>query len=119
LGNLQNRLFAFRVAFEGLYLFFKNGAHAKIHLVAAIVVVFLAWYLNLSAIEWILCLISIALVLSLEAINTALEYLVDLASPEIHPLAKKSKDVAAAAVLIASIFALIIGLLIFIPHLFK
>jgi undecaprenol kinase len=117
LGYINKRLRAFRVAFEGLYLFFKEGAHAKIHLLAAIAVIFLAWYLNLNTTELLICLLSIAMVISLEAINTALEYLVDLASPEIHPLAKKSKDVAAAAVLIASIFALIIGLLIFLPHL--
>jgi diacylglycerol kinase len=77
----------------------------------------MGWYLEITKTEWILSLFCIALVLSLEAINSAIEYLVDLASPDFHPLAKKSKDIAAAAVLIAAIFALIIGLLIFLPYL--
>lgn len=84
---------------------------------AAWVVVFMGWFFNITKTEWILSLFCIALVLSLEAINSAIEYLVDLASPDFHPLAKKSKDIAAAAVLIAAIFALIIGLLIFLPYL--
>ena len=105
------------MAFQGLYLFFKDGAHAKVHLLATFVVVLMGWYLNITKTEWMLNLVCIALVLSLEAINSALEYLVDLVSPDFHPLAKKSKDIAAAAVLIAAIFALIIGLLIFLPYL--
>ena len=60
-------------------------------------------------------MICIALVISLEAVNTALEYLTDLVSPERHPLAGKAKDVAAAAVLIAAIGSAIVGLLIFVP----
>tara|TARA_R110001592_G_scaffold138225_1_gene356916 strand:+ start:36741 stop:37115 length:375 start_codon:yes stop_codon:yes gene_type:complete len=117
LGYIKKRIFAFRVAFQGLLLFIKEGAHAKIHLMAAWVVVFMGWFFNITKTEWILSLFCIALVLSLEAINSAIEYLVDLASPDFHPLAKKSKDIAAAAVLIAAIFALIIGLLIFLPYL--
>ena len=117
MGYLQKRILAFKVAFQGLYLFFKDGAHAKVHLLATFVVVLMGWYLNITKTEWMLNLVCIALVLSLEAINSALEYLVDLVSPDFHPLAKKSKDIAAAAVLIAAIFALIIGLLIFLPYL--
>lgn len=117
MGYIQKRIFAFKVAFQGLLLFVKEGAHAKIHLTATLVVMFLGWFLDITKSDWILSLFCIALVLSLEAINSAIEYLVDLASPDIHPLAKKSKDIAAAAVLIAAIFALIIGLLIFLPYL--
>lgn len=117
MGYIQKRIFAFKVAFQGIHLFIKEGAHAKIHLIATLVVMLMGWYLEITKTEWILSLFCIALVLSLEAINSAIEYLVDLASPDFHPLAKKSKDIAAAAVLIAAIFALIIGLLIFLPYL--
>ena len=119
MGYIKKRFFAFKVAFQGLLLFFREGAHAKIHFLAAWLVVFLGWFFNISKTEWMVSLLCIALVLSLEAVNSAIEYLVDLASPDFHPLAKKSKDIAAAAVLIAAIFALIIGLLIFLPYLYQ
>ncbi|PTM05203.1 MAG: diacylglycerol kinase [Bacteroidetes bacterium] len=117
MGYIKKRFFAFKVAFQGIYLFIKEGAHAKIHLIATLTVMFMGWFFNITKTEWILSLVCVAIVLSLEAINSAIEYLVDLASPDFHPLAKKSKDIAAAAVLIAAIFALIIGLLIFLPYL--
>ena len=101
----------------GILVFIREGTHAKIHLFAGSVVVFLGWFFNISKTDWLLSLLCIALVLSMEAINSAIEYLVDLASPNFHPLAKKTKDVAAGAVLIASIFALVIGLIIFLPYL--
>ncbi len=117
MGYISKRVFAFKNAFAGIFVFFKHGEHAKLHLIATLFVVFLGWYLQISSTDWMISLLCIALVLSLEAVNSAIEYLVDLASPNFHPLAKKSKDIAAAAVLIAAIFALIIGLLIFIPYL--
>jgi undecaprenol kinase/diacylglycerol kinase (ATP) len=117
LGYIFKRIFAFKNAFAGLFVFIKQGEHAKLHLIAAILVVFLGWFLSISRTDWILSFLCIALVLCMEAFNSALEYLVDLASPNFHPLAKKSKDIAAAAVLIAAIFALIIGLIIFLPYL--
>jgi diacylglycerol kinase len=75
------------------------------------------FYFHLSLIEWALLVMSIAFVLSAEAMNTALEYLTDLASPDHHPLAGKAKDVAAAAVLIAAFNAIIVGLILFLPKL--
>ena len=68
--------------------------------------------------EWVAISICIALVLALEALNTALEYLTDLVSPEYHPLAGKAKDAAAAAVLLVALGAIVVGLIVFIPHLF-
>ena len=117
MGYLSKRIFAFRVAFQGLFTFIRDCAHAKVHLLAATFVLFLAWFLNISKTDWVLSLLCIALVIALEAINSAIEYLVDLTSPDFHPLAKKAKDIAAAAVLIAAIFAFIIGLIIFLPYL--
>lgn len=91
--------------------------NARIHLLASIVVILTGIYVELSAQEWLWIALAIALVWILEAINTAIEALVDLASPDFHPLAGKAKDIAAAAVLIASIFAVIVGIIIFFPKL--
>jgi diacylglycerol kinase len=96
---------------------FKSQPNARIHLIALILVISTGFYVHLSNLEWSLVVMCIALVLSMEAVNTALEYLTDLVSPDHHPLAGKAKDVAAAAVLIAAIGAAIVGALLFIPKL--
>lgn len=114
---LKARRRSFGYAFKGLRYFFQKEAHAQIHLVAAIFALAFAYFLEISRQEWAILILCIALVISLEAINTALERLTDLASPDWHPLAAQVKDIAAAAVLIAAIAALFIGLLIFLPYL--
>ena len=88
----------------------------KIHLSFMCAVILCGFYFHITKIEWMICLILFALVLSLELVNTAIEAVVDLASPDIHPLAKLSKDAAAGAVLISAIISAIIGLMIFIPY---
>jgi len=88
----------------------------RIHLVAATVTLLAGFAFDISKIEWICVILCIALVWAAEAFNTALEFLTDLASPDFHPLAKKTKDVAAAGVLVLSIAASIIGSIIFIPY---
>lgn len=118
MGYLNERLKAFGFALAGIRIFFKEGVHAKFHLVAAILVSGLGLYCQIDSFEWISLLLLFALILALEAMNSALEAAVDLAQPEIDPLAKKSKDIAAGAVLLASIFAVIIGVVIFYPKLF-
>lgn len=100
---------------QGLVLFIKEGIHARLMLVCWLLVAVAAWLLQISTTEWITIILSGGLVLSLEAINSALEYAVDLASPQYHALAKKAKDVAAGAVLLASFCAACVGLLIFVP----
>lgn len=95
-----------------------EGAHARIHLLAVALVSILGYHFDISRSDWVDLILCFALVLGLEAINSAIEYVVDLASPEYHDLAKKAKDVAAASVLIAAIFSVIIAILIFSPHLF-
>tara|TARA_Y100001934_G_C12151591_1_gene677596 strand:- start:304 stop:657 length:354 start_codon:yes stop_codon:yes gene_type:complete len=114
-GYLKKRIFAFRVAFEGLGLLFKESAHARIHLLAIVVVSSSAIYLNVSNSEWIALILCYGAVLSLEAMNSAIEYTLNLTHPEKHPLAKKAKDIAAAAVIIAAICSVIIALIIFVP----
>lgn len=114
---LRNRISSFRCAFKGLSDLIRHQPNARIHLLAAVIVVVLGFYCHISRMEWVALSICITLVLALEALNTALEYLTDLVSPEFHPLAGKVKDVAAAAVLLVAVGAVVVGLLIFIPHL--
>ncbi|MBV9786587.1 MAG: diacylglycerol kinase family protein [Chloroflexi bacterium] len=95
----------------------RTQRNAQIHTVATIVVVAAGWFFGVSAGEWIALILATALVLSLEALNTALEAVVDLVSPQPHPLAKKAKDVAAGAVLIGAIGAALVGCIIFVPKL--
>lgn len=90
--------------------------NARIHVVAAAGVVAAGCFFGLSIIEWCAIVFAIALVWITEALNTAIEFAVDVASPEVHPLAEKAKDIAAGAVLSSAIFASIIGALIFLPR---
>ncbi|MEM1319962.1 MAG: diacylglycerol kinase family protein [Bacteroidota bacterium] len=113
---LKQRLNSFRYAFEGLFDLVKSQPNAKIHLFATTVVIIAGFYFSISPTEWMLVTLAIVGVLSAEAFNTALEYLTDLVSPDYHLLAKKTKDVAAAGVLIMAFGAIIIGLIIFLPR---
>lgn len=105
----------FGYACSGLGYALKSQLNFKVHICAAILVAIAGYWLNLAASEWLWLIAAIALVLMAELLNTAIEVLVDLVSPEIHPKAKIIKDVAAAAVLVTAIAAAGIGLIIFIP----
>lgn len=106
---------SFKYAFQGLKQAYKGEQNLKIHTLMAIFVLIFGFFLKISYMEWLACLILIAMVIMAELFNTALEYVVDLASPNIHPLAKAAKDTASSAVLFSAIIAAIIGLVIFIP----
>jgi diacylglycerol kinase (ATP) len=108
---------SFSHAFWGFIDLLRSQHNARIHLLATILVIALASWLKLDRTDWIALLVAIALVWVTEALNTALEYLADAAVPEHHPLIGKAKDVAASAVLIASLVAAVIGLLVFLPAL--
>ena len=83
-------------------------------------VVICGFIFHLSVMEWFICILLFALVISLELVNTAIEAVVDLCTPsEIHPLAKTAKDTAAGAVLVSAMASVIVGLMIFIPKLFN
>ena len=111
----KNRFFH---AFRGWYVFYKTTRNLKIHLLIAIFVVFLGFYFSVSNYEWLALIFSITLVLASEAFNTAIEIDMDLTSPQYHPFARDTKDVAAGAVLITALGAVIIGLIIFWPKVF-
>lgn len=108
---------SFGYAFCGIVTACKEQ-NFKSHLISAIIVLIAGYFTGLSRIEWFIVLILIALIFSLEMMNTAIERVVDLASPNIHPLAKQAKDIAAGGVLVFAVFSAIIGLLIFLPKWF-
>ena len=110
---------SFRYAFCGICEAYKGEQNLKIHTVIAVLVVIAGFVLKISYVEWLVCLVLIGLVLMAEFFNTAIEYVVDLASPEIHPLAKLAKDTASAGVLMMAIISAIIGLIIFVPEIIE
>ena len=105
-GN-QNLFMAFTNAFHGLHYVFSSQRNAKIHAIITILVVLISYLLKISESEWIAIIFAIGLVWSAECLNTAIEKLTDLVSPNFHTLAKISKDSAAAGVLFASVTALV------------
>lgn len=113
----ESILAAFRYAFAGITHVLKSQRNASIHLAATIAVVASAYWLECSNLEWAVLTLTIGSVWLAEFFNTAIESSIDLCSPDRHPLAKTAKDVAAAAVLIAAITAVIVGLLILGPPL--
>ena len=112
-----SRLDSFRHAFAGWAYVIRTQRNAWVHSLVSIGVFVLGLWLGLSRLEWAMIVLAVALVWMAEFINTALEAVVDLASPNLHPLAKVGKDVAAAAVLVGALTAAAVGLLILGPPL--
>ena len=108
-----------KYALEGITTTLINEQNFQIHAIGTITVVSANIFFKITTIEWCIILICIALVLSLELINTSIEYLVDLVSPSYHLLAKRTKDAAAGAVLIAAIICSIIAVIIYLPYIKK
>jgi len=108
---------SFGFAFRGVATLLASQHNAWIHAAATLAVVGLGLALGVSRLEWALLVFAIALVWTAEGLNTALEWLCDVAAPEYHPLVKQAKDVAAAAVLLAAIGSALVGLLVFGPRL--
>ena len=108
---------SFKAAFEGIASTYKKEQNIKIHTIIAILVIIAGLVFKIDYIEWLVCLVLIGFMLLAEFFNTAIEYVVDLASPDIHPLAKAAKDTASAGVLMMALIAAVTGLVIFIPKL--
>ena len=106
---------SFKYAFYGIKKTYIGEQNLRIHTGIAVLVILFGFLLKISYLEWLVCLILIGLVLMAEFFNTAIEYVVDLASPNVHPLAKAAKDTASAGVLMMAIISAIIGLIIFVP----
>jgi diacylglycerol kinase (ATP) len=114
---LTSRVASFRYAFHGWYHVLRTQQNVWIHSAIATVVFILALWLRLPARDWAVLVLTSAMVFAAEFMNTAIEAVVDLTSPNTHPLAKIGKDVGAAAVLVAALAAILIGLLILGPPL--
>ncbi|MBK8308501.1 MAG: diacylglycerol kinase family protein [Gammaproteobacteria bacterium] len=114
---VRGRIASFRYAFAGLWVMIRTQPNAWIHAVATLVVVGAGIHFALPGRDWALLVCAIGLVWMGEALNTAIEFLADAAVPAHHPLIKHAKDIAAAAVLLASLAAALIGALVFAPHL--
>jgi diacylglycerol kinase len=110
---------SFGFALSGLTVALREQMNLKIHTACLAIALSAGGLYNIAPIEWVMILLAAALVISMELMNTAIESLIDLVSPGKSVLAGKVKDVAASAVLIASVVALIIGVVIFVPYVLK
>ncbi len=117
--SFTGRIRSFKYAFVGIWTMLKSQQNAWIHAFATVTVILAGFVLGISPAEWCWLVLAIISVWMAEALNTAIEFLADVASPEFHPLVKKAKDVAAGAVLISAIGALIIGIIIIGPYVLK
>ena len=112
-----NRLKSVGYAFKGLMVLVKTEKSIQLQLIIAIIVTIAGFYYNISSTEWMIQLIMIAVVMSIEGVNTAIEYIADFIHPEHHPKIGIIKDIGAGAVFIASIIAIIVACIIYIPKL--
>jgi diacylglycerol kinase (ATP) len=115
--TFTGRLRSFVCAGRGIRIMLESQHSAWLHAVATIIVSLLGWWLGLSLADWCWIVLAVVSVWTAEAMNTALELLTDVASPDFHPLAGRAKDVAAGAVLITAVGAAVIGVLVLGPRL--
>ena len=115
---LANRIKSIGYALKGALLLLKKEASIKVQFFIALLITAAGFYLNISSTEWIMQLLAIGLVMSIEGINTAVEEIANFIHPEHHTKIGLIKDIAAGAVFFASIFAIIIGLIIYLPKIF-
>lgn len=108
---------SFVFASAGIAHVFRTQRNMRVQLVISAVIVLMGWWLNISTVEWAIIALTMGVVFAAEMMNTVVESVVDLASHGVHPLAKIAKDVAAGAVLMLAIFAVVVGMLIFLPKL--
>ncbi len=114
--SIRSRLHSFKYAFEGIAEMLKTQHNAWVHLAATICVLLTGLVLGFSRDEWCLIILAIVAVWTAEALNTAFEFLADVASPGYHPKVKQAKDVAAGAVLITALGAVAVGMLVLTPR---
>ena len=117
--SLSQRVKSFTYAFNGLKILLKEEHNARLHLLAAIIVMIVGVVLEVSTMEWIALVFAIGLVITTEILNSSIENIADFISPAKHEKIKKIKDLAAAGVLISAVTALIVGLIIFLPKIEK
>lgn len=113
--GIKRTINSFKYAFNGLIDTYRTEQSVWIYIPVSLLVILAGFLLKISTFEWLIIILILGIILSLELINTALEAVVDLATEKYHPLAKKAKDTVSAAVLVFAITSIIIGLIIFIP----
>lgn len=113
--SLKKRARSFGYAFEGIRALLRDEHNSRIHVIAMLCAVALGFILGISPTEWCIVALCCGGVLMAEAMNSGIEALADLVSPEFHPLVKKAKDVSAAGVLMMALAAATAGLIIFLP----
>lgn len=118
MGELKKRIKSFGYAFKGIASLIRKEHNAWIHCTAIVLVTIAGFHFDITSTEWCIVVLCFGLVLAAEGFNTTIERLVDLVSPDFHPIAGDVKDVAAGAVLICAIAAAIVGMIVFIPYLF-
>ena len=111
--SFKKRLQSFKYAFNGIWLLIRDEHNARIHLFFALLTIFGGFYFRISTAEWLILVLTIAMVFAAEFFNSAIEAIADKVSPEKDPLIKKAKDLAAGGVLITAIISVIVGILIF------
>jgi len=109
-------MFSFKYGFEGINSALKTEPNLKLQILVGLVGIFCATFFHISRIEWLICILVWSLDFSLELTNTAIEDIVDSFTSETHPAAKRAKDVAAAAVMVAFLAEAAVGLIIFLPY---
>jgi diacylglycerol kinase len=105
------------IAWNGIRVLLRTQRNARIHLTSTLLVTLAGLACHLPGTQWALLFLAMGLVWTAEGLNTAVEFLTDLVSPEVHPLAGKAKDVAAGAVLLAACAAVGVGVCVFLPYL--
>ena len=115
--SLSGRIKSGTHAVDGITELIKSQHNAWVHALATAGVIAAGLVFGVTGMEWCILILVITAVWVVEALNTAFEYLCDALSPEFHPLVKKSKDVAAGAVLLSAVGAAAIGLIVFVPYL--
>lgn len=113
----KSLLGSFKNAYNGLKYAYYAENHLRSHIVMAFFAIFMAYFLDVSRIEWLIIIASIFFVITLELINTSIEVIIDMIEPNENPLAGLVKDISAGAVLLSAMLALINGLVIFVPKL--
>ncbi|SHF68284.1 diacylglycerol kinase family protein [Ornithinibacillus halophilus] len=117
--NAKKRSIGFTYAWNGIIEAWKSERNFRSHILSAFIVILAGIFFQLSVIEWIIIVFCIGFVIVTELLNTAIEKLLDYLKPDIHPKAKIIKDLSAGAVLISALCSAIVGLLIFLPKLYK
>lgn len=115
--KIKRLIKSFKYALKGLYLVIRDEQNFRVHIIFSLLALFSSWFFQISKIELIIVILLIALVMLMEVINSAIERVTDILKPRINNFVMEIKDIMAAAVMLASIVSIIVGLIIFVPYL--